>query len=154
MNVWMRNLGAVIAVASGLVGAPAAQADPPTITSVPAQDYVDTTCGFPVAVHFTTSGETMKTFSNGTVLVTGPLKADFTANGQTLSLNLSGPTTIRPSGDTVTILAHGVGAGPIDTPTGQTLAYLAGPVLVSPSTGVGVLEHGTVLLDICQALAG
>jgi archaellum component FlaF (FlaF/FlaG flagellin family) len=153
MNVSMRKFGALFAVASGLAGVPVAQAAPPTITPAPAEDYVDTTCGFPVSVHFTANGETMKTFSDGTVLITGPLKADFSASGRTVSLNLSGPTSIRPSGDSVTILGHGVGAGPVDTADGQTLAYVAGQVTVSPD-GAGVLQDGTMLLDLCQALAG
>ena len=131
---------------------PVAQASPPTISPAPAADFVDSTsCDFPVSVHFTVNGETAKTFSNGAVLITGPLKAEYSANGHTVSLNIAGPVFIQPQDDSVAIVGRGVGAGPVLTSGGVTLAYAAGPVSISPS-GEAVLQHGTILLDICQAL--
>lgn len=136
---------AVVAVA---VAVPAAQAAPPVIVPAPGTDFTDTTCGFPVQIHYTTNGETAKIFSDGTVIVTGPLGATFSANGKTVSLNIAGPAMFR--GDTA--IGHGVGVGPVLLPNGTTtLAYSAGQV--GDITTVGVPLHGHLLLDICAALA-
>ena len=135
------------------VAVPVARADQPIIAPAPATDYVDTTsCAFPVSVHFVVNDETAKIFTNGKVKITGPLVAEYSANGKTVSLNISGPgTTIVGS---TLVIGRGVGAGPLLTPNGIILAYTAGPVSISTSpTLVGVLQHGTVLLNICSALA-
>lgn len=44
------------------------------------------------------AGETAKLFSDGSVIVTGPLGATFSANGKTVAVNIPGPT--------VTITGH------------------------------------------------
>ena len=143
----MRRFLLFAAVAAAAVAVPAAQADPPVITPAPGTDFTDTTCGFPVQVHYTTNGETAKIFSDGTVIVTGPLGATFSANGKNVSLNIAGPAMIR--GDTV--IGHGVGAGPVLLPNGMTtLAYMAGQVDISGPVGMPL--HGHMLLDICAAL--
>jgi hypothetical protein len=145
----------ILMTAGAGAAAPDAFADPPTITPSPATDYVDTTsCAFPVSVHFTVNGETAKTFTSGTTITTGPLFAEYSANGKSITLNISGPGTVTVSNGSVLIILHGVGAGPLVTPNGVVLAYTAGPVsVVSTSPLEGVLEHGTVLLNICDALA-
>jgi hypothetical protein len=141
------GLGAVLAV-------PVAQADQPVITPAPGSDFVDTTsCGFPVSVHFTVNGETAKTFSSGKTIITGPFVAQFSANGKSVTLNVAGPVTITPTDGSVLFIGRGVGAGPVSTPTGVTLGYLAGTVSIDPTTGVATLVHGHMLLDICEALA-
>jgi hypothetical protein len=38
------------------------------------------------------------------------------------------------------------------TPDGTILAFAAGPALVTAS-GTAVLQHGTILLNVCEALA-
>jgi hypothetical protein len=126
-----------------------ALATPPTIFPAPGNDFTDTTsCGFDVAVHYTTNGETAKIFSDGRISVTGPLAATFSANQKIVSLNISGPATI----DGESVIGHGVGAGPTLLPNGQTtLAYNAGTVDISGPAGV--IIHGHMLLDICAALA-
>ncbi|MGN6171089.1 MAG: hypothetical protein ACTHQQ_23395, partial [Solirubrobacteraceae bacterium] len=86
-----------------------------------------------------------KTFSDGTTIITGPLFAQLTANGKTVSLNISGPGRITPAG---AVIARGVGFGPLSTANGVILAYAAGPV----DAVNGVLEHGTILLNLCDAL--
>jgi hypothetical protein len=141
--------------AGAAAAAPDVFADPPTVTPSPATDYVDmTSCAFPVSVHFTVNGETAKTFTSGTTIITGPLFAEYSANGKSITLNISGPGTVTVSNGSVLIILHGVGAGPLVTPNGVVLAYTAGPVsVVSTSPLEGVLEHGTVLLNICDALA-
>jgi hypothetical protein len=143
------KLAPVLAVAAALLSVPVAQATPPTIVPAPGSDFTDTTsCGFDVDVHYTTNGETAKIFSDGKIIVTGPLAASFSANGKSVTLNIAGPATI--TGESV--IGHGVGAGPTLLPNGQTtLAYNAGVVDISGPAAV--IIHGHVLLDICAALA-
>ena len=137
------------AAAAAACLAPAALADPPTIVPVPNTDFTDTTtCGFDVAIHFTMSDETVKIFSDGTLIASGPIKATFSANGKSVSLNISGPGMIRGE----TVVGHGIGAGPTLLPDGRvTLAQNAGQIDISGPAGV--IEHGHMLLDICAALA-
>jgi hypothetical protein len=81
--------------------------------------------------------------------VTGPLTATFSADdGKSVTLNIAGPATITSE----SVIGHGVGAGPTLLPNGQTtLAYNAGTVDISGPAGV--IIHGHMLLDICDALA-
>lgn len=152
----MRKLLASVMAAGCIaaVGAPAAGADPPTSSPSPNPNYVDTTsCPFPVSVTLT-GNEIAKTFASGTTEITGHLVADYSANGKSISLNISGPGTVTVSKGSVLILGHGVGAGPLVTPNGLVLSYTAGQVDISTSpTLEGVLVHGTALLDICTAVA-
>jgi hypothetical protein len=146
----------VLMMAGAAIAAPDVLADPPTITPAPSSDYTDTTscAAFHVSVHFTVNGDTAKTFASGTTIITGPLFAEYSANGKSVTLNISGPGRLTVSNGSVLIILHGVGAGPLLTPTGIVLAYTAGPVsVVSTSPLEGVLEHGTVLPNICDALA-
>jgi hypothetical protein len=144
----------LVAVAAAFA-APVAQAAQPIITPAPAADFVDTTsCAFPVSVHFTVNRETAKTFTSGTTIITGPLFAEYSANGKSVTLNISGPGKLTISDGSVLFIGHGVGAGPLVTSNGSVLAYAAGVVAISTSpTLSGVLERGTVLLNICSALA-
>jgi hypothetical protein len=139
----------VLAVAAALLSVPVAQASPPTIVPAPGVDFTDTTsCGFDVAIHYTTNGETAKIFSDGRIIVTGPLAASFSAGGKSVTLNIAGPATITSE----SVIGHGVGAGPTLLPNGQTtLAYNAGNVDISGPAAV--IIHGHMLLDICVALA-
>src|SRR2546430_1377589 len=98
----MRQLIVAMFAAAGLVSVAVAQASQPIITPAPAVDFVDTTCGFAVSVHFTVAGETAKIFSDGDVIVTGPLTAELSANGATVSLNIAGPGFVYPSDGSVT----------------------------------------------------
>jgi hypothetical protein len=141
----------VLMMAGASIAAPGAFADQPTITPAPSTDFVDTSCGFPVSVHFVVNSETAKTFTNGTTIITGPLFAVLSANGKSITLNTSGPGTISASG---AITIHGVSFGELLTANGPVLVQAAGTVsVVSLSPPQGVLEHGTVLLNICTALA-
>jgi hypothetical protein len=120
------------------------------IVPAPGVDFTDTTaCAFAVHAHYTANGETAKIFSDGTIIVTGPLAATFSAdNGKSITLNIAGPATI--TGESA--IGHGVGVGPTLLPNGQTtLAYNAGSVDISGPAGV--IIHGHMLLDICAALA-
>jgi hypothetical protein len=138
--------------AGAAIAAPGATAGQPTITPAPSTDFVDMSCGFPVSVHFVFSNETAKTFTNGTTIITGPQFAKLSGpTGKSITLNSSGPGTITASG---MITIHGVSFGELLTSTGPVLVQAAGTVsVVSLSPPQGVLEHGTVLLNICAALA-
>jgi hypothetical protein len=137
----------LLAVVSAALIVPAARADSPTFTPLPAFTFTDTTCGFDVFVQ-ASAGETLKEFSNGTVIVSGPLSATLSANGKTVTVNIPGPF-IDISGHTAVGL--GLGLLPVQLPDGQvTLAYVAGVV---DESGFPTLVHGKVLLDLCVALA-
>jgi hypothetical protein len=142
----MRRIWLLVVVAAAVI-APAARADSPTFTPLPAFTFTDTTCGFDVLIQ-ASAGETLKEFSNGSVIVSGPLSATLSANGKTITVNIPGPF-IAISGHTATGL--GLGLIPIQLPDGRvTLAYVAGPV---DESGFPTLVHGKVLLDLCAALA-
>jgi hypothetical protein len=151
----MHRLALLLAILVAAIAVPAAQANPPTIVPFPSTDFTDTTsCGFPVSIHVLVNGETAKIFSDGTIIVTGPLVWQFSANGKTITLPIPGPATIVPLADgSVAVTGRGVGAGPLTNgPNGLTLAYIAGTVTIN-SDGTVTQQHGTVLLDICAALA-
>jgi hypothetical protein len=134
--------------------APAARADPPEVFPLTAFDFVDTTCGFDVSVHFVLNGEVLRVFSNGNALVTGPLSAKLSANGKTVSANISGPGIFRTNPDgSLTVFGAGTGLWRVQTATGLTLAVVAGQISVDFETGVATLDHATVLIDLCAALA-
>jgi hypothetical protein len=135
------------------VAAPAARADPPQAFPLSAFDFVDTTCGFDVSVHFVANGEVLRVFSNGNSLVTGPLSAEFSANGKTVSANISGPGIFRTNPDgSLTVFGAGTGFWRVQTATGLTLAVVAGVISIDFQTGVATVEHGTVVTDLCAAL--
>jgi hypothetical protein len=146
----MRRLWLGLSLVAAMAVVPAAQATPPVFVPLPAQDFTFSgICAFDVAVHVTANGETGIFFSDGTIIVSGPLAATFSASGKSVSLNVSGPTKISPSG---TVIGHGVGIGPTALPDGSvTLAYTAG--VADVTTQPATLLHGHVLLDLCAALA-
>jgi hypothetical protein len=147
-----RSNGLVLALLVTVLVVGAAQATPPVIAPAPFVDFTDTTtCAFPLEVHFTVNGQTAKIFSDGTIRITGPVKATYTANGKSVSLNIAGPAMISPTG---AVTARGVGAGPTVLPNGElTFGYLTGLIEVDITIGTAVLLHGHLLLDICAALA-
>jgi hypothetical protein len=119
------------------------------IVPAPAVDFTDATCGFVLQVHFTVNGETATIFSDGRIVITGPLQATYSANGKSVSLNIAGPATISASGS---VIGRGVGAGSTLLPDGDlTFGYVAGQVDLS--SGVIELLHAHLVLDICDTLA-
>jgi hypothetical protein len=149
----MRKFVLLMLVVAAGVAVPSARADPPGRFPIVAFDGVDTTCGFPVAIHIVSQGETLTVFNDRSI-ITGLLSIQVSANGKTDSLAVSGPGffIFNPDGS-VTIVGRGVGFGPTQTANGVTLAYNAGVVSVDPATGIATIEHGTILLDVCAALA-
>jgi hypothetical protein len=136
------------------VAAPVARADPPQVFPLTAFDFVDTTCGFDVSVHIVLNGEVLRLFSNGNALITGPLSSESSANGKTVSANISGPLIVRTNPDgSLTVFGAGTSFFRVQTATGLTLAVVAGVISIDFETGVATLEHATVLIDLCAALA-
>jgi hypothetical protein len=145
----MRKLWLGLSLIVALLIVPAAQAGSPVFVPLPAQDFTFGTCAFPVDVHITANDETGIFFTDGRIIVSGRLAATFTANGKSVSLNVSGPTMISPTG---TVIGHGVGIGPTALPGGGvTLAYTSG--VADVTTQPATVLHGHVLLDLCAALA-
>ena len=144
----MRRSLLLLMVLAAALAVPTAHASPPTFIPQPSISFIDPTCGFDTTVDLV-SGETLRLFSNGNLLVTGPLTATFSANGKSVTVNAPGPL-IGISGHT--IFGKGITVGPIQLPDGQvTLASVAGAE--DDSGFPPVLVHGTVLLDICAALS-
>jgi hypothetical protein len=145
----MRKLWLGLSLIVALLIVPAAQAGSPVFVPLPVQDFTFGTCAFPVDVHIAANDETGIFFTDGRIIVSGRLAATFTANGKSVSLNVSGPTMISPTG---TVIGHGVGIGPTALPGGGvTLAYTAG--VADVTTQPATVLHGHVLLDLCAALA-
>jgi hypothetical protein len=145
----------VLMMVGAAIAAPDVFADQPTITPSPSSDFVDTTCGFPITIHYgLVNGETTKTFTSGTTIITGPLFAELSGpTGKSITVNESGPAKLTVSDRSVLFVGHGVGIGPLVTANRLVFAYVAGVVSISTSPLEGVLERGTVLLNFCDALA-
>lgn len=145
----MKKLLVGLSLLAAMLVVPAASATPPQRIPITAADFTDTTCAFPVDIHVTRSDETATFFSNGSIIVTGPVMVTASANGKTVSMNVSGPTTISPDG---TVIGHGLGIGPLRLPDGSvTLAYSTGLVDITSQPATPL--HAHVLLDVCAALA-
>ena len=107
-------LRAFVAVACAfavvLATAAVASADAPTREPVVLSDTTlpADICGFPIDVTFLVTNQTMTTFSDGRILITGALEVRLTSQTTSIVLNVSGPTTITPNGDgTFTIKSGG-----------------------------------------------
>src|SRR4051812_4945558 len=95
-------------------------------------------CGFAVGVTVVSQNETLKIFSDGSVMLNGTLKLALTnlATGKTITRNVSGPVFVRPNADgsgTETLTGTSFLAfaenelGPGSAPL---LAYTTGPVIL------------------------
>jgi len=73
------------ALVAGLVCAAGASAGKPTMSPAGNVDYVDDTCGFPVAVHVVVDKEQVKEYDSGKVLVNGSTRP-YSATGRRRSL--------------------------------------------------------------------
>lgn len=144
----MRRSLLLLMVLAAALAVPTAHASPPTFIPQPSTSFTDPTCGFDTTVAVS-AGETLRLFSNGNLLVTGPLTVTFSANGKSVTVNASGPL-IATSGHS--FFGQGITVGPIQLPDGQlTIASVAGTE--DDSNFPAVLVHGKVLLDVCAALA-
>jgi len=134
-------------VLAGALAVPTAHASPPTFIPQPSTSFIDPTCGFDTTVDLS-AGETLRLFSNGNLLVTGPLTVVFSANGKSVTVNAPGPLIATGH----EFFGQGVTVGPIQLPDGEvTIAAVAGTE--DDSGFPPVLVHGKVLLDVCAALS-
>jgi len=133
-----------------------ALASPPTKTPAPSPEFFTVTgsCAFDVLVHTTAQNESQITFSDGTFLVTGKLKADLTnaVTGKTISLNIPGPGRYVPAADGTLTLT-------VDGPwflffPGQALFVRGqGTLLVGPDGPLSFSQRGGTTQDLCAALS-
>jgi hypothetical protein len=96
---------AVVAIVGlALALAPSAAADKPVTAPAPFGTFTGQYCAdFPVRVSETTNRGTIRIFSDGSAIVTGTLKVDVTnlETGETISLNISGPSFFSSDGSTL-----------------------------------------------------
>jgi hypothetical protein len=146
----MYRFAVVFALLAIVAFPPAALGDPPARFPAGNIDFVDTTCGFDVAVHYVVDREIVKVFSDGTIIITGSLTATLTHGSKSIYLNVSGPGFIRTNADgTVTFYGTGRGFGPV----GGTLITASGLIIVPllpPGTG---FQAGGTSTDLCLLLA-
>jgi hypothetical protein len=139
-----------------LAGAPAQASGNPDRQPFPAVPdmylpFCAATAG-PVFLHTDVDKEYIKTFtkSDGTVVqrVNGRLVATFSANGKSVTVNNSGPTTITfyPDGS-ITIFGRGLNG--VGNSTG--LWVTSGRIDVNPADG-SLLRHDGHSVDICALL--
>jgi hypothetical protein len=144
MPKFMIAAAATIAAAGTL--ASSAAADSPDREPVEAGSFTVYTCGFPVQASVFANREQITTFSDGRVRITGQIKVELSANGQTLVINASGPGILNPDKDE--FYSHGIGVLDVATPTGVTLAQVAGTV----DNETGQVLEGHIIRDLCQEL--
>jgi hypothetical protein len=93
----------VALVLAGIALVPAAIAEKPTRSFLPAGDFVlDGPCAFPVGVETLTNKEFGTEFSDGRFLITGSFKIRLTnlgPGGTSIDVNISGPGVLTPTPD-------------------------------------------------------
>jgi hypothetical protein len=144
------RFAAASAVLSVALGATSATADGPTFVPLPAAhfelDVPDVPCG-PIVID-ATAGETLRSFTdrNGEPrfdIITGPLRATVTGNGNSIDLNIPGPLKVTSSG-TLTLF----GASLVFSPNVLWLTHgkvTFGPGAIDPTAWNG---HITDLCDV------
>jgi hypothetical protein len=138
-----------LAVVAALVGATAAPAAKPTISPVGNVDFVDGSCGFPVAVHIVADKEKVIAFDNGSVVITGTFKVTLTHGATSLFFNVSGPAFFTVGSDgSVTFKGAGAGFGPAN----GTLLLGHGLLFIPIDPPGDTVPHGH-FVDLCPILA-
>lgn len=144
------RFAAASAVLSAAVGATSAHADRPTTVPLPAGhlelDVPAVPCG-PIVIDFT-AGETLRSFTdrNGDSrfdIITGPLRATVTANGQSLDLNIPGP--LKVASGTITLFGAALVFGP------NELWLTHGTVTFAPGAFDPSSWNGHIT-DLCEVL--
>src|SRR5205809_317090 len=107
----LTRFGALIALLL-LGSATVASADQPQIAPLPASDFTigAAVCGFAIDATVLAQNEMIKTFSDGSQLITGTLKMRLTnvSNGNSLDINISGPGKVEIGSDgSFTLKAEG-----------------------------------------------
>lgn len=161
----LRFISAVTALGCcAAVFASTAEASPPTRTPVviPGSFPVAGVCSFTVNVDILVNREKITTFSNGTQLVTGAVKARLTnaRNHHAIVVNLSGPARLVPQSDgTLLQTGRGLGLQPFPAEASITgraeFLLISGPEVLrfNPDGSFTEVKRGHVKLDVCAALA-
>jgi hypothetical protein len=152
-----RGFAIALAAVVAILLAPTALADKPVKTPAPFGEFTGQFCeDFAVRIVPTTDQETLKTFSDGSAMVTGALKVDITnlENRKTIALNISGPAKFTADGATLI----GTGrwlffgeAGSFGRPV-PTLELSVGRFTLDLATGTIASRNGTVR-QLCGELA-
>ena len=157
---------AFVAFVLFLLSASAASATPPTIFPFPSEDMtLSGICKFDVNLTVLDQNESLKIFSDGSLMLTGTFKVALTnaKTGKSIEVNVSGPVfvTPNPDGSGTEVLTGGslLYFFPGDLPGGAPLLLVTtGPVVLQFDKFVGGkivdFKHtsGTTL-DVCAALA-
>ena len=138
------------------LSASAASASAPTRSFQPFPDVVLlNACHFPVKLHATANRSRVTTFSDGHLRITGTLKVRMTnlRNRHSVTINSSGPATVRFRVGGVVVEGHGVGfiALSITPPEpGTYLLETRGRVVIDQAGGVPSIRGTT--RNICPMI--
>jgi hypothetical protein len=105
-------IGSALAIMVMALSASAVSASEPIRSLQPFPDFVlPNACHFPVKLHATTNRSRVTTFSDGHLRITGALKVRMTnlRNGHRVTINSSGPVTVRFLASGVVVDGRGVG---------------------------------------------
>jgi hypothetical protein len=152
-------IAAAVAILSmPLAFVPTAAADKPTTAPAPFGEFIGQFCeDFSVRVRDITNREILKTFSDGSAMITGALKVEVTnlETGKTLALNISGPG--RFSSDGATLVGTGrwlfFGEAGSFGRSSPTLETHDGHFVINLVDGTFVSETAHTV-ELCPALAG
>lgn len=158
----MRLLMTVLVLATALVAAAPAGADPPVIEPLDNEPFViEDSCPFPVLVEPLHDGEKVAIFSSGVALVTGRLVVRVTNlddDSRSLELEISGPAKLTTAEDgTTTIRTKGrnlIYLWPTDA-GGPAIFLNSGSVTLVNDADFNTLSVTTTgtRTDLCAALA-
>jgi hypothetical protein len=134
----------------------AALASPATKTPAPSPEFfqVSGSCAFDILVHTTAQNESQITFSDGSFLVTGKLKADLSnaVTGKTISLNIPGPGRYVPGADgTLTLTVEGPWF--LFFPGQALFVHGLGTLVIGPGGSFSFSQRGGTVQDLCAALS-
>lgn len=114
-------------------------------------------CDFPVTVTGTSAQAARATLPSGQIIFAGPAVATVTntANGESVTLNVSGPVLFDPKTGRVTARGTNLISGPLGS-SGEGVKFLiftAGTVSFVLNQPIDVPLRGTVIRDLCAELA-
>jgi hypothetical protein len=156
-NIMRRLTVAILIAVTLLSSATTALADrPERVSDGPPPAFTDTTCGYPIDVQVIANREVAMTWTDASrvpirTISTGTLKVVMTnpANGQSATLNISGPAIITCNAD-ATATQVLLGRAVVDADAGQ-LSLNSGRVIETLPSGTVVSLTGRSL-NLCDAL--
>jgi hypothetical protein len=151
-----RVLALLLTVVAALAFSGLAAASKPVKTPAPSPEFftVSGSCSFDVIVHTTSQNESQITFSDGSFLITGKLKADLinAVTGKTISANIPGPGRFVPGDDGSLTLTW---SGPwfFFLPGGAFLTNGHGTLVFAADGSTTFTQQGGTSQDLCAALS-